>query len=75
MINLQQWLVSQAKVGLAEKEWSQAHVARKAGLTRQHLHRMLTGQQIGSVESWDRVLTALGIELESTEEDHGDVVI
>jgi DNA-binding phage protein len=45
-------------------------LAKNAGVSRQHLSQMLRGHVDGSVDSWRRILDALGLELQAVKRSH-----
>lgn len=49
---------------LWELQWTQARLADEVGTSEKHISQVLGGHAGGSFEWWDRVLDALGIEVE-----------
>ncbi len=59
-MSLQFWLIIEVKQGLIDLNWSQAHLARQAGISAKHLSLILGGKAAASVETWDRLLALVG---------------
>ena len=53
---LQTWLADQVRAGLADRGWTQGHLAERADLSEKHLSQMMTGRSSGTVAAWDRLL-------------------
>ena len=47
---------------LKRREWSQAMLAHKIGVTEKHMSQMLTGKADGSLEHWVHMAAVLGME-------------
>ena len=58
-ISLHRELIARVRHGMAIKGWSQKRLARESGLYQDNISRMLSGQRICSVVSWDRLLSVL----------------
>jgi transcriptional regulator with XRE-family HTH domain len=56
---LQEQLTKAVRQGLIERGWSQAELARRAGISEKHLSQMLKGRTEGSLSMWDQLLTIL----------------
>lgn len=55
------------RIAMIRQRVNQIEVAKKAGLSRQQVSNLLTGQRGDLLDGWARLLDALGLELTITE--------
>lgn len=59
MTNLQTFLVATVRqAGIA-----QITLAQEVGITEKHMSQLMNGHASGSIEIWDKLLAAVGVEL------------
>lgn len=51
------------RVQLAKKDITQAELARKAGVSKQYIHKLIRGKTGNPSESWSKVFDILDLEL------------
>lgn len=66
--DLQRFLMQLVRRELDNAPWkTQAWLAEKLDISQKHLSFLLTGKSHGSIQLWDRILTALEITLDAEE--------
>ena len=58
-----------AQRGLSAKGWSQLELAKRAGIKQATVSRLLAGERQGEPETWERLLSALGLKLAAVPKD------
>ncbi len=48
---------------LGERNWNRSELARKTGLHKQTVSDLLNGKNEGKIETWEKILEVLGLEL------------
>lgn len=57
--NLSELLRGLVRERLVANDWSQNELARATGVSPKHLSQLLNGRAVGSIEVWNRLLTAV----------------
>lgn len=55
---LQEDLIIAVRDALVARDWTQARLAREAGMTQKHVSELLTGSAQGSLDAWAILLHA-----------------
>lgn len=63
MTTLHSILAKAVKKSLVETEMTQKSLAAKVGISEKHLSLMLNGKATGSLEVWDSLLNASGVQI------------
>ncbi len=58
--DLQVWLATRVREGMAEHDIKVRDLAQAAGITPQHLSYMLTGRTMGALTAWNLLLKIVG---------------
>jgi len=62
--NIEKLLRDQVREALFKQRLTQAQLAEKTGIHRVHINKMLNGQSGKFPNAWERVLEALGLEVQ-----------
>lgn len=62
--DLQLFIVKKLKEGMREKAWFRSDLAKEAGVNYHHLISLLNLKCGGSMDTWDKLLKAVGYEYE-----------